>query len=295
MKEKVFILGGSGMLGQELVSLFRSIPKYEVIAPSHKEVDVTNTESLKDMLHELRPRYIINAATYNAVDLCEDSDEEYEKALILNRDVPRELAEISRNTSSTFVHYSTDYVFGDNEVLPGGLREDTIPRPNSRYGVSKYLGEQAALESGECVYVIRLSRLFGKPAQHSGKKSFFDTMLALSETKKELQAVEDEVSCFTYAPDLALATTELISDRAPYGIYHLVNDGAVSWWDALVTLFRCMGRDVVVHKVRGSMFTRKAKRPAYSALASTKRPPLRSLHEALREYATTLENVSKRI
>jgi dTDP-4-dehydrorhamnose reductase len=154
---------------------------------------------------------------------------------------------------------------------------------------------QAVLESCEQVYVIRLSRLFGKPAKNSGKKSFFETMLSLSETKNELQAVDDEISCFTYAPDLARATRDLVSGDAPFGIYHCVNDGEVSWHDALTLLFTHLEKDTLLHKVSGLSFIRKAKRPAYSALSSTKRPPLRSLSDALREYVTTLENVSKRV
>lgn len=281
MKQRVVILGGSGMLGQELVSLFSHDGISEVIAWSHDDMDVTDLKALRDALHTIKPQYIINSTAYNAVDICETDDEEYEKALLLNRDVPGALALISKEIGSTFVHYSTDYVFGDYKQQEYGISEDSIPSPTCRYGVSKYEGEKAVQLNTQKYYIIRLSRLFGKKGQGSGKKSFFETMLSLSESKKELQAVGDEVSCFTYAPDLALATQSLMSDMVPYGIYHLVNEGAVSWHEGLSLAYALLNKGVVLHKVNGDDFKRQAKRPAFSVLLNTKRPKLRHYKEAL--------------
>jgi dTDP-4-dehydrorhamnose reductase len=232
------------------------------------------------------PEIIVNAAAYNAVDDCELDDEEYRKALILNRDVPGYLARFAAELGIVFVHYSTDYVFdGTSE---DGYPEDAVPNPISHYGSSKYEGEKAVLTAGGQAYLIRLSKLFGEPALSKlGKRSFFEVMLAKGKTELGVEVVDDEKSCFTYAPDLALATRELIEDAPAPGIYHLSNEGGVTWFQATLELFRKAGLKVEVVPVASQSFPRPARRPHSSVLINTKRPKQRPYTEALTEF---LEN-----
>jgi len=106
----------------------------------------------------------------------------------------------------------------------------------------------------------------------------------LSKTKKELEVVDDELSCFTYSPDLAKATGELYESGRGWGIYHLTNSGRATWYEAAVELFGIAGINVKVAPVKSEKFERPAKRPKYSALLNTKLPRLRDYREALREY-----------
>lgn len=284
MRKKVLIFGGTGMLGQELVSLYAGDSMYDVIAPSHREVDFLDKEKLTQYILDINPEYIINTVAYNAVDACEEDDVEYEKALFLNKEIPQLLASLSKENGLTFIHFSTDYVFGKNSKEEGGFSEGALPEPDCRYGQSKYEGEEAIKEIGGNFYIIRLSRLFGRPAAGSGKKSFFETMLELSKIKNELQAVADEISCFTYAPDLALATKQLIESNSSYGIYHLINEDEASWFTGLQELFSISNITIPVISVQGSTFKRKAKRPQYSTLANTKRAKLPSYKGALKDF-----------
>lgn len=290
MRKKVLIFGGTGMLGQEIVSLYASDSAYEVIVPSHTEVDFLDKEKLTQYILDINPEYSINTVAYNAVDACEEDDVEYEKAFFLNKEIPQLLASISKENGLTLVHFSTDYVFGKNSKEEGGFSEDTLPEPDCRYGQSKYEGEEAIKEIGGNFYIIRLSRLFGCPAAGSGKKSFFETMLELSKIKNNLQAVDDEISCFTYAPHLALATKQLIESNSSYGIYHLINEGEASWFSGLQELFSISNITIPVTSVQGSTFKRKAKRPQYSTLANTKRAKLPSYKDALKDFVQSRDS-----
>ena len=292
MRKKVLIFGGTGMLGQEIFSLYTGDSVYDIIAPSHREVDFLDKEKLTHYILDVNPEYIINAVAYNAVDTCEEDDTEYEKALFLNKEIPQLLASISKKIGAVFVHFSTDYVFGKNSKEAGGFSEDALPKPDCRYGQSKYEGEEAVKEIGGNFYIIRLSRLFGHPAAGSGKKSFFETMLELSKIKNELQAVADEISCFTYAPHLALVTKQLIESSSFCGVYHLVNEDEASWFTGLQELFSISTIAIPITLVQGSTFKRKAKRPQYSTLANTKRPKLPSYKDALKEFVKSRDSKS---
>jgi len=285
MPVKILILGSTGTLGKELVDLFNDDKNYSVTAWSHKDIDVTDIFLLNQKIKELSPEYILNAVAYNSVDACEDDEEEYAKAILLNKDVPEAIAKISKELGIIFVHYSTDYVFGKNEKVEGGFSEDVIPMPNCKYAVSKYLGEESVKNSGEKFYIIRLSRLFSKQIA-GGKKSFFEAMIELSKIKTQLNVVDDEISCFTCASDLAQATKSLVEDKCDYGIYHFINEGKYSWYDGLKLLFGIIRNDTIINPVHGNAILRNAKRPAFSVLKNTKRSPLRPLKEALKDFVS---------
>ena len=116
-------------------------------------------------------------------------------------------------------------------------------------------------------------------------------MLELSKKKKEIEAVDEELSCFTYTPDLAQATKKLIESDKGYGIYHITNIGRLTWYEAILELAKIKnlpaGRQGFKNKIipiKSSELARAAKRPAYSALLNTKLPMLRPWAEALKEY-----------
>lgn len=270
--KKVLIIGAKGMLGQELVRVFLADENYEVIAWDRKEIDITDETQVKDKIGALAPEIIINAAAYNAVDEAEEPGK-FELAKKLNGLAPRFLAQAAKDLGAIFVHYSTDYVF-DGEKKEGYLENDK-PSPICNYGFSKLMGERQVEWNGGQYYIIRLQKLFGQPSPRLRlasrpaqdfvpKKSFFDVMLELAKTKKELEVVDGELANFTYAPDLAQRTKWLIEnikgnpstsshsvglrsgnnlypelvEGYPFGIYHITNEGApATWYGAAKILF----------------------------------------------------------
>jgi dTDP-4-dehydrorhamnose reductase len=279
---KVLIIGAKGMLGQDLVKAFQQNGNYDVFAWDFNDLDITKREEVFDKLKNIKPDILINSAAYNAVDKAEEP-EGFETAMAVNALGPKNLAEYCKENNILFVQYSTDYVFrGDKKE---GYRENDTPDPVSKYGQSKYEGEKNVQATGGNYYLIRTSKLFGRAGiGQNVKKSFADTMIELSEKLPELKVVDEEWSCFTYTPDLAEATLELISAKMPFGIYHIVNSEPCTWYGYTKTLFEILGKEVKLTPVPASTFPRPAKRPDYSVLLNTKLPPLRSYREALKDF-----------
>jgi len=303
--KKVLIIGAKGMLGQELVKIFKKDKDYEVLAWDRKELDITDNKKLEKKIEDAQPGIILNATAYNAVDEAE-SPEGFEMAKKINGVAPGNLAKIAKKIGAILVHYSSDYVFSGEPDIPEpsgcthhcascslhqgfqpeiGFKEDDLPSPISKYGKSKLLGEQNIQKFGKNFYIIRLSKLFGKPASSTGaKKSFFDVMLELGKKNKEVRVVDEETACFTYAPDLAKKTKEIIDSKKPFGIYHIVNSESCTWYEAVLELYDLAKIKTKVIPVGSEEFPRPAKRPYYSVLLNTKLNPLRSYKEALKEY-----------
>ena len=309
--KKVLILGARGMLGQELINVF-SNGDYEPIAWEKEDLDITNKKSVDEKIKELKPEIIINAAAYNAVDKCEEDKKEFVVAKKINGQAPGYLAKTARDIGAVFVHYSSDYVFGaEMPDIPEpagctgscgscglhadfepeiGYTEDDKPAPVNKYGESKLLGELEVKKNGEKFYIIRLSKLFGRPGATDGaKRSFFDVMLEVG--KKALaggtavKAVDEETSCFTYAPDLAKKTKEIIEAKKEFGIYHIANSEPVTWYEAVEELYLQAGLEKVkIEPVSGDEFPRPAKRPYFAVLLNKKLNPLRSYKDALADY-----------
>ena len=290
---RILILGAKGTLGCQIEKVFSA--DNQIFAWDSDVVDITDKEALNCKINKVKPEIIINTAAYNAVDKCEEDTREFELAKKINGRAVAYLADIAIKNKALLVHYSSDYIFGGHipaVVLEakenGGFSENFAPCPCNNYAITKLMGETEILSRKNQklkYYIIRLSWLFGpKGASEASKQSFFDLMLDLSKKQEEIKVVDDEVSFFTYAPDLALATKELVLSKKEFGIYHITNSGQASWFEAAQELFGMLKFDTRVRPVSGNTFQRPAKRPSFSGLKNTKLKFLRNYKEALLEY-----------
>ncbi|MFZ4648497.1 MAG: SDR family oxidoreductase [Patescibacteria group bacterium] len=281
---KILILGSQGNLGTQLMKVFF---ESQVVGLDRNDLDFLDFNLLGKRLKDEMPDLVINAAAYNAVDKCETEPLEKDLAIKLNIDLPAYLAGFCLLNNLILVHYSTDYVFsGDKDCL--GFDENSKTNPINFYGQSKANGEQEVRNLGTeglKYYLIRTSKLFGPLGSSPyAKPGFFDMMIELAQNRSALKSVDEEFSCFTFTPDLAVATKNLVFEKYPFGIYHLINDGKATWYDGALEAFKIKGLAVKVTPVSGAAFPRPAKRPVSSILKNTKVPAFRSWKEALAEY-----------
>ncbi len=282
------------MLGGALADAFAG---EELFLWDLENIDITDEKQVKEKIGELKPDIIINAAAYNAVDKCE-TEEGFEIAKKVNGEGPGYLAAAAKKSGAVFVHYSSDYVFGA-DIKKEGYKENDVPNPVNKYGESKLLGEKRVQEKGEKYYILRTCKLFGKPGESEvAKKSFVDIMLQLAAERDKLEVVDEEYASPTYVADLAARTKEIIESamtpsRLPYGIYHVTNSDACTWYEFAKEIFKIKNIDVEVEPISSEKFSclafregraRPAKRPKFSVLLNTKLPKMRSWKEALEEY-----------
>lgn len=281
---KVVILGAKGMLGSDISKVFFDFGPYFL---DKDDIDVTQTKGALRLLQSLAPDVIINAAAYTDVDGCESNKS---LAMKVNAEAPGYLAGAARDIGALFVHYSTDYVFSGDQA--GGYTEDEIPGGGLNfYGESKLIGENAVRQAEGKYYVIRTSWLFGNggPLVNGRPKNFVETILRLAEGKDKIRVVNDQHGKPTFTLDLAKRTRELIEGRKDFGVYHITNEPATTWYEFAKEILekwsKKTGRKIPgITPCTSDEFPRPAKRPEYSILLNTKLPPLRPWRDGLEEY-----------
>jgi dTDP-4-dehydrorhamnose reductase len=250
---RVMIIGASGLLGKELM---RECSGANVIAPSSCDVDIRESQRVRNAVGKEKPDWVVLAAAYTDVDGCESN---VDHAFAVNRDGPVNVAQAVKETGARLLFISSDYVFDGKKPTP---YETSDPRnPQSVYGRTKAEAEVKLLELMPECCIVRTSWLFG-----TGGKCFPDTILKLAAGRPTLDVVNDQRGCPTYAADLAKAIVQLCEKNAR-GIVHATNSGDCTWFEFAREIVRDAGFDTVVRPVSSAQFPRPAPRPAYSVLS----------------------------
>lgn len=259
--KKVLILGADGQLGISVASLWKS--DFEIHAYNRDALDVTNREQIHTLISSLAPDYIVNTAAYNGV---ETAGEDIHTAYAVNAFAPFFLAEAAQSVGSVLVHISTDYVF---DGAKESYHEDDTVHPLNVYGASKCAGEELVRVACPRHYLVRTSVLFGC-AKQGGKKNFVDIMLEKGRESGEVRVVSDQVAAPTYSDDLAEALCVLVKTGAPWGTYHLVNEGSVSRAEFAKEIYTQVGVDKEVTLITTAESGTQAVRPTTTTLVNVK-------------------------
>ncbi|MGA1321317.1 MAG: dTDP-4-dehydrorhamnose reductase [Ilumatobacteraceae bacterium] len=252
---KILVTGAAGQLGRELVDVATGAG-HDVFAASRAELDVTKPEVVRAAVLREQPAVIVHAAAWTAVDACES---DREKAMLHNGAATRFVVDAAREVGARVIYISTDYVFDGTKPTP--YVEADVPNPQSVYGVSKLAGEQAVDTSIDTV--VRISWVCGFHGANMVK-----TILRIAAQQDTLTFVDDQVGCPTFADDAAAMITRLATEARP-GIWHVTNQGAVSWYEFTREVLRAAGHDparVKPVRTRDLVPARPAPRPANSVL-----------------------------
>ena len=226
---RVLITGAGGQVGRELVEVFEAAGRHQVFGFDHATLDITDRDAVLGAITSLQPDVVVHPAAWTAVDACESDPD---RAFAVNALAVRHIADGARRVSARVVHVSTDYVFDGTKSSP--YLEWDVTNPQSVYGASKLAGER---ELGPEATIVRTSWVCGF---HGG--NMVKTILRLAGEHDTLSFVDDQRGHPTFAGDLASMIHRLVIDDRP-GLFHVTNQGAVSWFEFAQEVLRCAGLD----------------------------------------------------
>lgn len=232
---RILVFGKDGQLGKAFQKLFLEITERtcDISAQyvGRSDCDLADAKAITNLLSQVQPNLIINAAAYTAVDKAES---EPELAKAINAAAPKLMAQYAVDHDAALVHFSTDYVFDGSKS--GFYIEDDLCNPLSQYGKSKAEGEQAIEEvfkealKGQYA-IFRTSWVYGDGS------NFIKTILRLANERESLGIIQDQWGVPSSADWLAAISLDLILNsqwqlrRFTPGIYHAVPPGETNWYE----------------------------------------------------------------
>ncbi|MGH8609166.1 MAG: dTDP-4-dehydrorhamnose reductase [Gammaproteobacteria bacterium] len=295
---RILLTGKNGQVGWELERTLA--PLGEVVALDRDGMDLADADSVCRVIREVRPKLIVNAGAYTAVDKAES---EPELAMKINGVAPEIMAEEAKKLRACVVHYSTDYVFDGTKLAP--YDEDDRTNPISVYGKSKLAGEQAIRGSGCRHLIFRTSWVYGARG-----RNFLLTMLRLARERDGLRIVDDQIGAPTWSRLIAVATALVLAKllapprdwrkertlrfspeqdwgegrKLPLppgegwgeglsGTFHLTTEGETSWYGFAQEIFRLaagrqLSRPPRLEPISATEYALAADRPLNSRLSN---------------------------
>jgi dTDP-4-dehydrorhamnose reductase len=279
--QPVLIFGGSGSLGSAVGRICAERNIHHILL-SKSDVDITDKVVVEQVMQELNPWAIINAAGYANIDAAEYAEDACTEVNFRGAIV---LAEVCSRFPVKLVSFSTEMVFDGAKGEPY-VESDRV-NPLNVYGQSKAEAERGILDINPNALVIRTGSFFSP----WDKVNFVSKVLADLKEGRRVTAPVDLVFSPTYVPDLVHTALDLLLDNE-YGILHVANSGETTWADFASNIAQMAGCDpeLVIARPIGQMRL-KAKRPVYCVIKSERGIKLPSFQNALKRYFESVANV----
>lgn len=284
---KVLVTGVKGQLGYDVVKELTS-RGHTAIGVDIDEMDITDSNSVNDVITHTNPDAVIHCAAWTAVDLAE-YDENIPKVEAVNTYGTKNIAQVCKNIDCKMVYISTDYVF-DGQGTEPWQPDCKEYAPLNVYGRTKLDGELAVSRIMDKYFIVRIAWVFGKNGNN-----FIKTMLRVGKAHDRVTVVNDQIGTPTYTGDLARLLADMV-ETEKYGYYHATNEGGyISWYDFAKEIFKQTGYSTEVVPVTTAEYgLSKAKRPFNSRLDKSKLAeagfkPLPTWQDALTRYLEEID------
>jgi dTDP-4-dehydrorhamnose reductase len=275
------LVGADGQLGSDLKKV---LSKDDLVPLTISDLDITDEEKVNKLITKTSPDVVVNTAAFNDVD---GSETKEATAFAVNALGPKNLAIACNSAGAKLVHISTDYVFDGESDAP--YCEEDPANPRSAYGISKLCGELFVKYLMKKYFLIRPSSLFGSAGcMGKGGSNFVESVIKKAKSPDAIKVVSDQIASPTYTFDLAQKISELIRTDY-YGLFHVTNKGACSWFGFAKKTFELLGMTVTLQKISLNDWKAPAQRPKYSVLKHQRlidlgMDDLRSWEDALKAY-----------
>lgn len=258
---KIFGTGMSGLIGTKIVELLED--KYTFVDLSYATgIDITKPETLEALSNDTESKVVIHMAAKADVDGCEN-----DKALGIEGDAykinvkgTQNIVDACKKTQKKIIYISTDFVFDGENTPKDGYKETDLPYPVNWYSETKYLGEQAVLNSGLPYILMRIA--YPYRSAFPLKKDFVQGILDRLQNQQEIKGVTDHIMNPTYVDDIAHAMDALIQGNHT-GIFHVVGSNSITPYDAAIMIAETFGcnKDLITKTTRAEFFKDRAPRP----------------------------------
>jgi len=292
--KRVLLVGGSGMLGSNIVvssSAFDLYPTYlrnRITHPRALQLDISDRDSVLKRVEAIQPEVIVHTGGMTKPAACE---EEPALAYKVNVEGTAHLVEAASSIGTRFILLSSDLVFDGSAER---YDEDSLTHPLSVYGRNKVEAEELVRTGSDDFAILRTTVMYGWSSRYN--ESMAEWVLRGLQENRELNMYHDQYRQFILINDLVAAIFELIEMKAPLNETILVaGPELLSRYEFAQRLAQTFGlpeaniRSTSFDSTPQAAFTPKRLRLDTSKAARILKTPIRGIDHGLRVMVALAE------
>ena len=175
--KKVLVTGGSGFVGSRFIHRWQG--EYEILAPRHSELDITDADAVATYIAMHRPDVLLHIAAISNTGYCQEHPQE---SYLVNTIATVHLAQAAKTIGAKFIFFSSDQVYNGN-TESGPLSEDIPLHPQNHYACHKLEAEEHILDLLPDSVLLRATWMYDipRPAMPAHPNFFTNISKAIAE------------------------------------------------------------------------------------------------------------------
>ncbi len=255
-KEKIYIAGCGGMLGEAFYKLFRDDFELKCTDIDVNEcwlsyLDFRDNKAYRKDVNDFKPIWLFHLGAYTDLEYCELHEED---TYHTNTESVKHAVSLSNELSIPLLYISTAGIFdGKKDVY----NESDIPNPIGNYARSKYLGEKYVIENAKELLICRAGWMMGG-GPTKDKKFIQKIMKQIKNGAIELYIVNDKLGTPTYTHDFA-ANVKILIEKGERGLFNMVCQGLTSRLEVATELVKLLKLqdEIKIIEVDSDYFTKE--------------------------------------
>ncbi len=232
--KKILLTGGKGFFASRFAEFYKN--QYEIFAPGHHTLDVTDETLVEKAVVDFQPDIILHTAAVASTDYCNAHPEIAHR---INVEGSVFLARAAKRVGAKMIFVSSEQLFNGNEES-GPYKEEDKAVPNTVYGQTKLEAEERLKKILPELWIVRFTWLFGLPQRGCGMSSnlLWNTVQSIL-ANQPILASKHEFRGMTDVDEMIQNLPKIFA--LPYGTYHLGAENNKSRYEIVQEIIEAIG------------------------------------------------------
>lgn len=231
--KRMLVTGGTGFVGSKVASFYGD--RYEILAPSHSEMDIADADAVEAYFEAHRPDVVVHCAAVADVGTCQ-REEAYSRSI--NVTGSENIARAAGKIGAKCVMCSSDQVYCGSESMEPHKEEEELA-PTNIYGQQKLYSEKSCLQMNPDSVHLRLAWMYDpEDTKYLNRGDFVRNLKEGVRGERELVFPVNDYRGITNVWEVVRNMEKAL--ELPGGVYNFGSSNDRSTYDTVLAVFqRC--------------------------------------------------------